>query len=75
MKLSSLISNPVTGEISHTKVWANIACAAATVKFILIDNPPTEIWLAYLGMVGGYAVSRRAIAAWQQSQEQDSEHV
>ena len=75
MKLSALFSNPTTGKISHTKLWANIACAAATVKFVLMEAPTADIWFAYLGVVGGYALSRRAIAAWQQTQEQDDEDV
>lgn len=78
MKLFALFSNPTTGKISHTKLWANIACAAATVKFVLIPAPEADVWFAYLGMVGGYAATRRAIAAWQQTQESqmvDDDHV
>lgn len=67
----SLIKNPHTGCISHTKLWANIACCAATYKFIALPEPSAEIWMAYLGLVGGYSVARRWIAAKQQGAEQD----
>jgi hypothetical protein len=64
-----LITNPVTGVISHSKLWANIAAATGTYKFVVEPAPPYEVWIAYLGLVGGYAVARRWIAAKQQTKE------
>lgn len=64
-----LITNPVTREISHSKLWANIAAATGTYKFVVEPAPPYEVWIAYLGLVGGYAVARRWIAAKQQTKE------
>lgn len=61
-----LVGNPVSGSLSHSKLWANIAAAAATYKFVMLPDPAADIWLAYLGLVGGYAVARRWIAAKQQ---------
>lgn len=65
-KLYGLIGNPATGEISHTKLWANIAAAVMTVKFAILPDPPLDLWWAYGTMVGGYALIRRGIAAVQQ---------
>ena len=63
--IKALAGNEVTGAPSHTKIWASVACAAATWKFINIPEPNVEIWTAYLGLVGGYALGRRWIAAKQ----------
>lgn len=63
MKISDLFCNPATGSISHSKLWANIACAAATYKFISLEAATWEIWAVYLGCSGGYAAARRWIAA------------
>lgn len=60
--LSGLV-NKENGTISHSKLWANVASAAATYKFVMISDATSEIWLAYLGLVGGYAVARRWISA------------
>lgn len=61
--LSGLITNPATGAISHTKLWANVAAAVMTVKFALHPEAPEWLWWAYGGMVGGYALIKRGIAA------------
>lgn len=61
----ALAGNEATGAPSHTKIWASVACAAATWKFIHIPEPSVDIWMAYLGLVGGYALGRRWIAAKQ----------
>lgn len=61
--LSGLITNPASGQISHTKLWANVAAAAMTVKFALHPAAPEWLWWAYGGMVGGYALIKRGIAA------------
>lgn len=61
--LSGLIINPATGKISHTKLWANIAAFLMSVKFYQTENAPEWLWLAYGGLVGGYALIKRGIAA------------
>ena len=67
--LSGLFSNPSNGDISHTKLWANVAACVMTVKFARMDVPPMDLWWAYGTMVGGYALIRRGIAAVQQGQQ------
>lgn len=62
-QLSGLIINPATGQLSHTKLWANIAAAAMTWKFICTADAPEWLWWAYGCMVGGYALIKRGIAA------------
>lgn len=59
---SGLISNPATGQISHTKLWANIAAAAMTTKFVLTPDPAEWLWWVYGTMVGGYALIKRGMA-------------
>lgn len=61
--IKGLIVNPATGQISHTKLWANVAAACMTVKFMHTSDAPEWLWLAYGGMVGGYALIKRGIAA------------
>ena len=68
-----IITNPATGKVSHSKLWANIACAAATYKFIVAADAPSEIWAIYLGIVGGYAVARSYVSV--KRQEVESEHA
>ena len=60
--LGGLITNPATGHISHTKLWANIAAAVMTVKFVLTADTPEWLWWAYGSMVGGYALIKRGMA-------------
>ena len=64
--IGGLFTNPTTGDISHTKLWANIAALVMTVKFAGMDTPELDLWWAYGAMVGGYALIRRGIAAAQQ---------
>ena len=75
--IKALAGNEGPGAPSHTKIWASVACATATWKFINIPEPSVDIWMAYLGLVGGYALGRRWIAAKQivetQKQEQPNE--
>ncbi len=61
--LSGLISNPATGQISHTKLWANIAAGCLTYKFVQTADAAEWLWWAYGSMVGGYALIKRGIAA------------
>lgn len=66
MKLAELITNPDTGRLSHTKLWANVACAASTAVFLKqgwAGTLSTESWLVYLGVVGGYVVAQRWVAS------------
>ena len=64
--IGGLFTNPTTGDISHTKLWANVAALVMTVKFARMDAPELDLWWAYGAMVGGYALIRRGIAAAQQ---------
>ena len=61
--LSGLVVNPATGQISHTKLWANVAAACLTYKFMQTADAPEWLWWAYGSMVGGYALIKRGIAA------------
>lgn len=61
--LGGLVSNPATGNISHTKLWANVAAACLTYKFMHTEAAPDWLWWAYGSMVGGYALAKRGIAA------------
>ncbi len=58
MKCSDLIKDAGTGQMSHTKVWANVAYTTATLAFIYsvyADTATGEIWLIYLGCIGASA--------------------
>lgn len=66
--LGGLVNNPITGVLSHDKVWTNVAGAVMTYKFAT-SQPEEWMWWAYGGMVGGYGLARRVIAAIQQSQD------
>lgn len=56
--LSGLVSNPATGNISHTKLWANVAAGTMTFKFMQTADAPEWLWWAYGAMVGGYPPNR-----------------
>ena len=60
--LAGLISNPATGQISHTKLWANVAAGVMTWKFAAMPDAPEWAWWAYGAMVGGYALIKRRAA-------------
>ncbi|MDK4624189.1 MULTISPECIES: hypothetical protein [Kingella] len=60
--LSGLVCNPATGQVSHTKLWANIAAACMTWKFMQAPDAPEWLWWAYGVMVGGYALIKRGMA-------------
>lgn len=58
LRFADLLTDPATGRFSHTRLWSNIGCAAATLLFVKHGwNAPlsSEIWLIYLGSVGGFA--------------------
>ena len=59
--LAGAFTSPSTGQASHTKIWANVACAAMTYKFVVTDVP-VEMWVVYGGIVGGYALGKRGLA-------------
>ncbi|KIA80580.1 hypothetical protein QR66_09475 [Chromobacterium piscinae] len=67
MHPADLLCSPRSRRISHSRLWANVACAAATAMF-LRDGwrgaLTPDIWLIYLGVVGGYSASLRMIAAY-----------
>lgn len=69
MAVLDIIRNPATGKVSHSKLWANVACAAATYKFVVAPDAPSEIWAIYLGIVGGYAVARSFVSVKRQEAE------
>ncbi len=59
MKVSDLIRDPGTGQLSQTKLWTNIAYCTATVSFlypIFVSKAPAdnEALLIYLTIVGGH---------------------
>lgn len=72
MGFLDIVKNPATGKVSHSKLWANIACAAATYKFVAAPEMPSEIWAIYLGIVGGYAVARSFVSVKRQEAENES---
>lgn len=60
MKWQDLFQNS-SGKFSHTKLWTNVAYAAATYKFIN-DAVPPDIWLIYLGVVGAHGLLSKAVS-------------
>lgn len=67
MRAVELITDAGTGLLSHTKLWTNIAYAAATLSFLRItmfsDEPSNpEIWLIYLGIVGAHNISSKILS-------------
>lgn len=77
--LNGLVCNPATGQLSHTKLWANIAAACMTWKFAQTADAPEWLWWAYGAMVGGYALIKRGMAVIPQmaqiAQQKEKEHV
>lgn len=72
MRLADLFTNPATGRLSHSKLWANVACATATGMFVyqgVAGQLASETWLIYLGVVGGYSAARSWIATKRDSKE------
>lgn len=60
--LFSMIRSRATGEVSHTKFWANVAYLAATVCFIKqnwLGAANTEIWWCYLLVVAGHGTASK----------------
>lgn len=73
MGILDIFKNPATGKVSHSKLWANVACAAGTYKFLILPNPSVEVWAVYLGIVGGYAVARSFVSVKRQEVETEAE--
>ena len=73
MGIFDIFKNPATGRMSHSKLWANVACAAGTYKFLMLPDPSAEIWAVYLGIVGGYAVARSFVSVKRQEVETEAE--
>lgn len=61
MALRDLVTD-VNGSTSHTKIWASIAYGIATYKFAITPNLDADIWLVYLGVVGGAALASKLIS-------------
>ena len=65
-KCCELITDAGTGLLSHTKLWTHVAYCAATVAFLRLvfsDTPPgLDIWLTYLGIVGGHNIASKVIS-------------
>jgi hypothetical protein len=65
MNLKDLITDAGTGQLSHTKLWANIAYASATVAFLYAvhkDSATADVWLIYLGVVGASATVSKLLS-------------
>ena len=58
----------VQSETVSGSLWANVAAGVMTYQFAT-GTPAEWQWWAYGGMVGGYGLARRAIAAVQQTSE------
>jgi len=61
MLLQELVTN-VEGKVSHSKFWCNIAYLAGTIKFIMIPAPTADLWMVYLGVVGGASLASKFIS-------------
>jgi hypothetical protein len=65
MKLADLIRDAGTGQMSHTKLWANLAYATGTVAFgwqAFNGGIAADIWLIYLGVVGASATASKFLS-------------
>ncbi|ELQ8315452.1 MULTISPECIES: hypothetical protein [Pseudomonadota] len=63
MNLIDLVSRD--GRLSHTKIWANIGYAAATVSFVRLNwvgQAETEVWWAYLSCVAGAVTASKFLS-------------
>ncbi|MBI5816701.1 MAG: hypothetical protein HZB29_13950 [Nitrospinae bacterium] len=65
MPIKDLVTDPGTGQMSHTKLWANIAYASSTGAFVytvIIGSATADIWLIYLGIVGASATASKFLS-------------
>jgi len=63
--LKDLVTDSGTGQLSHTKIWANVAYASSTIGFLYAVYKGTagaEIWFAYLGIVGASATASKLLS-------------
>lgn len=72
-RLLEFFTNPDSGRLSHTRLWANVASFVATVQFVRLNTDDWELWLVYLGSVGGYAVARKFLASRDNRHDIDGE--
>jgi len=64
MRLTDLVKDEVTGGLSHTKLWTNIAYLSATVAFCWMSYSGTatgEIWVIYLGTLTVHGAASKLI--------------
>jgi hypothetical protein len=62
MKPSDLIRDAGTGQMSHSKLWANVAYLTGTLAFawtVYKGTATADIWLIYLGVVGASATASK----------------
>ncbi|MBX3629296.1 MAG: hypothetical protein KF908_05155 [Nitrosomonas sp.] len=61
-----LFTDPGTGLLSHTKIWTHIAYLTVTITFLCMtfsgNIPGIDLWLAYLGIVGGHSMISKWIS-------------
>lgn len=65
MRVLDLITDANGTSLSHTKLWANIGFAAATVAFLRMSWSGTvtvDIWWAYLGCVAGASTASKYLS-------------
>jgi len=63
--MKDLITDSGTGQLSHTKIWANVAYASATVGFLYAvykGTATSDIWFVYLGIVGASATASKLLS-------------
>lgn len=64
--LSDLITDPGTGMLSHTKLWAHVAYLVVTLAFVKVTfttpEPDLTVWLLYLCVVGGHSSLSKLIS-------------
>lgn len=61
MKAIDLVTDADGKNLSHTKVWSNIAYAAGTFKFVTTDVS-ADIWLIFLGVVGSAQIASKYLS-------------
>ena len=66
MTLTDLVTDSQDpSRLSHTKLWSNIAYAAATLVFLLEAWKGTltsDIWLVYLAVVGAHTTASKFLS-------------
>jgi hypothetical protein len=61
-RLPELYTDPKDGTLSHTRIGMIVAGLVFTVKMAAHMPDSWELWLTYMGTVGGYAVARQWVA-------------